>query len=96
MSLGEQLGKAAMALLGRYGSPKAIVRVGKARIAAVFIKNSRGQWREDKADQVLAVARSAIELWDGLEGCDFDEIAEDLACEARIIKTLESTRSGAS
>jgi len=54
------------------------------------------EWREDKADQVLAVARSAIELRDGLEGCDFDEIAEDLACEARIIKTLESTRSGAS
>lgn len=86
---GEELGKAAMALLGRYGSPKAMVRLGKARIAALFVKHSRGQWREAKAEQVLAVARSAIELWDGLEGCDFDEIAEDLACEARIIKTLE-------
>ncbi|MBA2274717.1 MAG: IS110 family transposase [Actinobacteria bacterium] len=88
--LGEQLGKAAMALLGRYGSPKAMLRLGRARISALFVKHSRGAWREAKADQVLAVARSAIELWDGLEGCDFDEIAEDLACEARIIKTLET------
>ena len=88
--LGEQLGKAAMALVGRYGSPKAMVRLGKARIAALLIKHSRGAWREDKAEQILAVARSAIELWDGLEGCDFDEIAEDLACEARIIKVLEA------
>lgn len=88
--LGEQLGKAAMALLGRYGSPKAMLRLGKARIGALFIKHSRGAWREAKAEQVLAVARSAMELWDGLEGCDFDEIAEDLACEARIIKVLET------
>lgn len=88
--LGEQLGKAAMALLGRYGSPKVMLRLGRARIAALFIKHSRGAWREAKAEQVLAVARSAVELWEGLEGCDFDEIAEDLACEARIIKVLEA------
>lgn len=88
--LGEELGKAAMALLGRYGSPKAMLRLGRARIAALLVKHSRGQWREAKAEQVLAVARSALELWDGLEGCDFDEIAEDLACEARIIKVLET------
>jgi transposase len=88
--LGDELGKAAMALLGRYGSPKALVRLGKARIAALLIKASRGAWREDKAEQILAVARSALTLWDGLEGCDFDEIQEDLACEARVIKMLES------
>ncbi|MGI8407332.1 MAG: IS110 family transposase [Actinomycetota bacterium] len=89
-ALGEELGKAAMALLGRYGSPRAMLRLGKARIAALLIKHSRGAWREAKAEQILAVARSAIELWDGLEGCDFDEIAEDLACETRIIKVLEA------
>lgn len=88
--LGEQLGKGAVTLLGRYGSPKALVRLGKPRIAALLIKASRGAWREDKAEQILAVARSALTLWDGLEGCDFDEIQEDLACEARLIKTLES------
>jgi transposase len=88
--LSEELGKAAMALLGRYGSPKALVRLGKARIAALLIKASRGAWREDKAEQILAVARAALTLWDGLEGCDFDEIQEDLACEARVIKALEA------
>lgn len=88
--LGEDVGKGAMALLGRHGSPKAMLRLGKARIAAIFVKATRGQWREPKAEQVLAVARSAMLLWEGLEGCDFAEVADDLACEARIIKTLEA------
>jgi transposase len=88
--LGEELGKAAMALLGRYGDPRAMLRLGKARIAALFIKASRGQWREGKAAEVVAVATSALELWDGLDGCDFSEVAEDLAAEARVIKALEA------
>ncbi len=88
--LGEQLGKAAMALFGRYGVPRPCCAWARLASRPCSSKNSRGQWREDKAEQVLAVARSAIELWNGLEGCDFDEIAEDLACEARIIKVLES------
>jgi len=88
--LGEELGKAAMALLGRYGDPRAMLRLGKSRIAALFIKASRGQWREDKVAEVVAVAKSALELWDGLDGCDFSEIAEDFAAEARVIKALEA------
>lgn len=88
--LGDELGKAAVFLVGRYGNPKTLVRLGSKRIAAVLIKNSRGAWREDKAEQILAVARSSIKLWDGIAGCDFDEVAEDLAAEARIIKVLEA------
>ena len=88
--LGEELGKGAMALLGRAGDPRVMLRLGKARLAALFIKATRGAWREPKAEQVLAAARSAIELWDGLEGCDFAEIADDLAAEVRLIKALDA------
>lgn len=88
--LGEDLGKAAVAVLGRYGNPKTLVRLGEKRIASLLIKASRGAWREEKAQQILAVARASLSLWEGIEGCDFEEVAEDLAAEARIIKMLQS------
>jgi transposase len=88
--LGEELGKGAMALLGRAGDPRVMLRLGKARLAALFIKATRGAWREQKAEQVLAAARSAIELWEGLEGCEFADVADDLAGEIRLIKALDA------
>jgi transposase len=88
--LGQELGKGAMALLVRAGDPRTIVRLGRARIAALLIKSTRGAWREAKAEQILAVARSSIELWQGLPGCDFAELAEDLAAEVRLIRALDA------
>lgn len=88
--LGEELGKAPITLLGRYGNPKTLVRLGSKRIAALLIKASRGSWREEKAEQILAVARESIRLWEDLDGCDFDEVAEDLAAEARMLKALQA------
>lgn len=88
--LGESLGKAGIILLGRYGNPETLVRLGTKRIAAILIKGSRGHWREDKAEQILAVARASILLWEGLDGCDFEEVAEDLAAEARMLKALQA------
>lgn len=89
-ALGGELGKGALAVLGRYGDPNRLVRLGPARLAQVLIKATRGQWREPKARQILGAARSAIELWEGLEGCEFTEVAEDLAAEVRIIRVLEA------
>jgi transposase len=88
--LGEELGKGAMALLGRYGDPRTMIRLGRSRLAALFIKATRGAWREPKAEQVLDCARDAVELWAGLPGCDFSEAAEDLASEVRLIRALEA------
>lgn len=88
--LGESLGKAGIILLGRYGNPETLVRLGTKRIAAVLIKGSRGHWREEKAEQILAVARASILLWEGLDGCDFEEVAEDLAAEARMLNALQA------
>jgi transposase len=61
--LGEDLGKGAMALLGRYGDPRTMIRLGRSRLAALLIKATRGAWREAKAEQILHCAREAVELW---------------------------------
>jgi len=88
--LGEDLGKGAMALLSRAGDPRRMLRLGCARLAAILKKATRGAWREPKAEQILACARAAVALWEGLEGCDFAEVAEDLAAECRLIRALDA------
>jgi transposase len=87
---GEELGKAALAVLERAGDPRRMLRLGRARLAALLKKASRGAWREPKAEQILHAARAAVELWEGLPGCDFSEIADDLAAEVRLIRALEA------
>ena len=46
--------KAACSVLERYADPHALLRLGRARLARLLIRTSRGQWREDKADALLA------------------------------------------
>ncbi len=58
-----------------------MLRLGPARLAQFLIRHSHGQWRHDKADHLLAVARGTLQLWDG-EGIDFDQLGADLAIEA--------------
>jgi hypothetical protein len=81
-------GKAAVAVLERYANPHALRKLGRARLAKLLIRASRGQWREAKADEILAAADETVLLWTG-GGLDFDELAEDIAIEVRQIKTLD-------
>ena len=89
-ALGDELGKGALVVLGRYGDPRALIRLGRARLTQVLIKATRGAWRSERAEQILAAARDGVQLWQGLEGCDFAEVAEDLAAEVRLIRAIES------
>jgi transposase len=81
--------KAACSVLERYADPHALHRLGRARLARLLIRASRGQWREDKADALLAAARETLALWP--EGSiDFAELAEDIAAETRLLRALLS------
>jgi transposase len=85
--LGPEMGKTALMVLERYADPHALQRLGRARLAKAMIRTSRGAWREDRADALLAAARETLKLWpDG--AIDFAELAEDIAIEARLIRQL--------
>ena len=87
--LGTDLGKTALALLERYADPHALQRLGRARLTRLMIRTSRGAWRHDKADALLAAARESMRLWpDG--AIDFAELADDIAVEARLLAQLDS------
>ena len=51
-------GKAAVAVLERYANPLALRKLGRARLAKLLIRASRGQWREAKADEMLERAKA--------------------------------------
>lgn len=77
----------ALVVLERYADPHRLRRLGRTRLARLMIKHSSGQWREDKADQLLAAAGQTLELWQG-GGLDFTELAADIASEVATIRTL--------
>ncbi len=87
--LGTEPGQAACSVLERYADPHALQRLGRARLSRLLIRTSRGQWREDKADALLAAARESLALWP--EGSiDFAELAEDIAAETRLLRGLRA------
>lgn len=85
-ALGSDYGKAALAVLERYGNPTAILKLGRARLSAFLIRRSRGAWREQRADLLIAAARQSTALWP--DGLDFEALAADIAIEAAQAMTL--------
>lgn len=79
--------KTALAVLERYADPRALKKLGRKRLAMLLIRTSRGAFREDKADELLAAADETLRLWAG-GGLDFAELADDIAIEVRHITSL--------
>lgn len=86
--LGTDPGKAALCVLERYADPHALQRLGRARLTGLLSRASRGGWRQDKADALLAAARESLALWPA-GAIDFAELADDIAVEARLVRQLE-------
>lgn len=81
--------KAALTVLERTGAdPAALRRLGRNRLTALLVKASRGAWRADRAEAILAAATTTLDLW-AAGGLDFAELAEDLAGEARMALHLD-------
>jgi transposase len=72
-------------VLARYADPNAMIRLGPARLTRFLVRHSRGLWRDDHAQALIAAARESLALWgpDPVEqGMDFAELAADIAVEA--------------
>src|SRR5439155_3066184 len=78
--LGTRGAKTALAVLERFGDPRALRRSGCTRVTAFVRRVSGGKWNEQHAERLLEAANEAIALWRG-GGLDFTELAWDLASE---------------
>jgi len=81
--------KSAVAVLERYANPHALNKLGRSRLTKLLIRVSRGAFRQDKADELLQAAAETLKIWQA-GGLDFEELADDIAIEVRLIKHLDS------
>jgi transposase len=79
--------KTALVILEKYADPRALKRLGRAKLTALLIRSSSGLWRQDKADELLAMANETVALWSA-GGIDFTELAHDIASEVRVFRSL--------
>ncbi len=81
-ALGSDMCLTALRFLARYAHPVKVKKLGKTRLAEFFARSSRKAWGPERAAAVMDAAQATLLLW-GADGMDFDELAADIAIEAR-------------
>jgi transposase len=87
--LGGKLTHADLAVLERWADPNLLVSAGRKRIAAVIGKASNNHNGLDRADEWLAAAQAAIELYAGHPAVAFADLAAEIATEVRVLRVIE-------
>jgi len=85
-AIGSDMTMTAFRLLARYADPRAVRRLGHRRLTDFLHRSSRGAWAGERATEIIAAAVTSIELWG--DDFDFDELAADIATEARLALVL--------
>jgi hypothetical protein len=84
------LGQADLAVLERWADPRALLRLGKAQLTAVIAKASRNQLGCARAEQWLAAAEAAVQLYADHPAVSFVDLAAEVATEIRLIRAIEA------
>lgn len=99
-ALGSDMSLTALRFLARYGHPAKVKALGQTRLTEFLSRSSRRAWGPERATAIMTAARSTLALW-GPDGMDFEELAADIATEARIalslseeIKTMDKRIAG--
>jgi transposase len=84
------LGLADLAVLERWADPHDLVKAGRARLTKVITAVSHGHQKAERADEWLAAAREAIELYGEHPGVAFADLAAEVGTEIRLLKTIQA------
>ena len=82
------LGLADLAVLERWADPHDLVNAGKTRLTRVIVTASHGQQKAERAEEWLAAARSALELYGEHPSVAFADLAAEVATEVRLLKAI--------
>jgi transposase len=78
------LGAADLTVLERYADPRALLRLGAARLTALIAKASHNHQGAERARQWLHAARASLELYRGHPAAGFTGLAAEIATEVRL------------
>jgi transposase len=84
------LGLADLAVLERWADPHDLVKVGKDRLTKVLVAASNNHQKTERADEWLAAAHAALELYGEHPGVAFAELAAEVATEVRLLRAIEA------
>ena len=84
------LGVADLELLEHWADPHDLVKVGKARLTKILAANSHGLQKDERAEEWLAAAHGALELYGEHPGVAFADLAAEVATEVRLVKALQA------
>ncbi|MFF3857539.1 IS110 family transposase [Micromonospora sp. NPDC002575] len=85
-----ELGKADLAVLARWADPRALLKAGPARLTAVITTASHHHQGADRAQQWLAAARAAVDLYRDHPAVAFTDLAAEVATEVRLLAAIEA------
>jgi hypothetical protein len=77
----------AFKFLAAWANPHQVKRLGRARLARWFQRQTRKAWGERRADAVVSAAEATLALW-GPTGLDYEALAADIATEASLALEL--------
>ena len=83
------LGKADLAVLERYADPRALLRLGPARLSTLIGKASNNHQGRARAEQWLTAARQAVDLYGGHPAVAFTDLAAEIATEVRLLRAID-------
>jgi transposase len=89
-----ELTAADVAVLERFGDPRILATVPRHRLAALVHKASRGHASPERADAWRAVAAAAVELYGDDPAVAFEDLAAEMATEARLLGAVLAERDG--
>ena len=87
-----ELSVADVAVLERYGDPRALLGAGRARLLALIRKASRGHQGAERADAWRRVAAAAVELYGDDPAVAFVDLAAEMTTEARLLRAVLAER----
>jgi transposase len=86
-ALGSDMTQTTFKFLLAWANPHQVKRLGRARLARWFQRQTRKAWGDRRADAVLAAAEATLALW-GPAGLDYEALAADIATEASLALAL--------
>ena len=91
------LGMADLAVLERFADPNALVKAGAKRLTALIAAASRKHQGAERAEQWIAAAKAALELYEGHPAVAFADLAAEVASEVCLLRAVqdETTLHGA-
>jgi transposase len=79
-----------LVVLERWSDPNVLVKTGVKRLTAAITKASNGHLGVARAQEWLAAARAAIDLYAGHRAVAFAEIAAEIATEVRLLRAAKA------